>query len=168
MGYIVKAGESVDSALAARPRDPCPSDSLASQVTETVLAARVAADAEWAAAQGAAPVLARKMAEKIIGHAVDLDARVMADIAEQALHACRGRGATVALRVHPDDRASLEAAKPGWLARQDGPAEIVFVADDTVGRYGCVVETPAGRVDARLQTQLDVLERVLGAAKRGG
>jgi len=35
------------------------------------------------------------------------------------------------------------------------------VADASVGRNGCVVETPVGRLDARLQTQLDALERAL-------
>lgn len=167
MGYIVKATPVANSAKAVEPRDDHPSDLVAGQVTEVLLAARAAADAEWSAAKDAALILARKMAEKIIGHAVDLDARVMADIAEQALKASRCRGASVVLRVHADDLAALEQAGPGWLVRRDGPSEVRFVADETVGRYGCVVETAVGRVDARLATQLDVLERVLGVGKRG-
>jgi flagellar biosynthesis/type III secretory pathway protein FliH len=166
MGYIVKAPVG-DSATVVGPRDEHTSALAAAQVTEILLAARAAADAEWAAAKDAALILARKMAEKIIGRAVDLDARVMADIAEQALGASRCRGADVVLRVHADDLAALEQSMPRWLARKDAPAGIRFVVDETVGRYGCVVETPAGRVDARLATQLDVLERVLGACKRG-
>jgi flagellar biosynthesis/type III secretory pathway protein FliH len=35
------------------------------------------------------------------------------------------------------------------------------VADSAVGRYGCVVETPVGRLDARLDAQLDAMEKAL-------
>jgi flagellar biosynthesis/type III secretory pathway protein FliH len=35
------------------------------------------------------------------------------------------------------------------------------VDDPAIGRHGCVVETAVGRLDARLQTQLDALERAL-------
>jgi flagellar biosynthesis/type III secretory pathway protein FliH len=41
------------------------------------------------------------------------------------------------------------------------------MADEAVGRYGCVIETPHGRVDARLETQLAALERALGAVGEG-
>jgi flagellar biosynthesis/type III secretory pathway protein FliH len=166
MGYIVKAASVADSTMVV-PQDDRPSDSVAAKVTEILLAARAGADAEWAAAKDAALILARKMAEKIIGHAIDLDSRVMADIAEQALNASRCRGASVVLRVHPEDLAALEHARLDWLSHKEAPSAVRFVPDETVGRYGCVVETPAGRVDARLENQLDVLERVLGDCKRG-
>jgi flagellar biosynthesis/type III secretory pathway protein FliH len=72
------------------------------------------------------------------------------------------------LRVHPDDLAAVEDRRPRWLGGEESPGEVSLVADPSVGRYGCVVETPAGRLDARLKTQLDVLERVLvrGLASR--
>jgi hypothetical protein len=38
------------------------------------------------------------------------------------------------------------------------------VADEAVGRAGCVIETAVGRVDARLETQLAALERALTGA----
>jgi flagellar biosynthesis/type III secretory pathway protein FliH len=67
----------------------------------------------------------------------------------------------VVLRVHPDDIAAVEQTRPNWSQRIAAAAEVHLVADDSVGRNGCVVETPAGRLDARLQTQLDALERAL-------
>jgi flagellar biosynthesis/type III secretory pathway protein FliH len=131
-------------------------------VTEVLLAARAAADAERAAAKDVAVLLARKMAEKIVGHAVRVDPTVMTDIASQALLASRARGASVVLRVHPEDLAALEQSGPRLLDGEGAPSAVRMVADPSVGRCGCVVETPAGRVDARLATQLDILERVLG------
>ncbi len=160
MGYIVKAKLAADRAAHAQ----VDTDSLAAEVTEVLLAARIAAEAERAAAKNAAVTLARKMAEKIIGHAVDLDPTVMAGIASQALVASRARGASVVLRVHPDDLAAVAEGGSRWQTGKDSPTTIQIVADAAVGRYGCVVETPVGRVDARLRTQLDALERVLGGS----
>ncbi len=161
MGYIVKAAEAPGRSAGA-PAPPFPAHGDAAKVTEILLAARLLAEREHAAAMRAAPELARKMAERIVGHAVDLDPTVMADIASQALHASRARGSTVVLRVHPEDLAAVAERRPSWLGGEDSPAEVSLVADPSVGRYGCVVETAAGRLDARLQTQLDVLERALG------
>jgi hypothetical protein len=62
-------------------------------------------------------VLARKMAEKIVGRAVELDPSIMGEIAGQALAASRARGGAVVLRVHPDDLAAIEQTRAQWLQR---------------------------------------------------
>jgi flagellar assembly protein FliH len=165
MGYLVKAKQ---AAAAGQGRMTSATDQVAAEVTEVLLAARVAANAERAGAKDTALLLARKMAEKIVGHAVELDAQVMADISSQALLASRPRGSSIVLRVHPEDLAAALKAGPRWPTREDAPAEVRMVADASVGRYGCVVETPVGRVDARLATQLDLLERVLGGGSPRG
>jgi len=130
----------------------------AAEVTEILLSARRVADAELAAAKDVAVTLARKMAEKIVGHAVDVDPAVMADIVRQALNASRPRDSTIVLRVHPEDVPALEANRSRWL---EVSTAVRVLADATVERYGCVVDTPVGRIDARLATQLDVIERAL-------
>jgi flagellar assembly protein FliH len=63
--------------------------------------------------------------------------------------------------VHPEDLAAVEEARARWGA--NASLIVRLVADATVGRHGCVVETPVGRVDARLQAQLQALERALRA-----
>jgi len=160
MGHIVKAKQASERAANAH----FAADAAAAATSEVLLSARLAADAERAATKGIALVLARKMAERIIGHAVDFDPAVMADIASQAVEATQPGGSVLVLRVHPDDLRAVAERKPRWLAEDDAPAEVRIVADPSVDRYGCVVDTPVGRLDARLQTQLDVLERVLGVA----
>ena len=162
MGRIVKASQVEDLVGAASDCRGRTTDEVAAEVTGVLLAARVAADAERAAAKEVAVLLARKMAEKVVGHAVDVDGAVMADIARQALLASRARGASVVLKVHPDDLAAVESSGLGLGGGEGAASAIRFVADASVGRYGCVVETAAGRVDARLATQLDLLQRALG------
>jgi flagellar biosynthesis/type III secretory pathway protein FliH len=166
MGRIVKAKSLLPSSESVRENAadvPATVDreSALAEVTELLVSARVAAEAERSAAKDAALILARKMAEKIVGRAVALDPAVMGEIAGQALAASRARGGSVVLRVHPADLAAVEQTRAQWLPRIVAAADVRVVADDAVGRYGCVVETAVGRLDARLQTQLDALERAL-------
>jgi flagellar biosynthesis/type III secretory pathway protein FliH len=65
------------------------------------------------------------------------------------------------LRVHPDDWAAVEAARPALAARLAKAVELRLVVDAEVGRHGCVVESAAGRLDARLDTQLAALEKAV-------
>jgi flagellar biosynthesis/type III secretory pathway protein FliH len=172
MGRIVKADGLLLSSESAQKSAVDVSavvdrESALAEVTRLLVSARVEAEAERAAAKEAAPVLARKMAEKIIGRAVALDPAVMGEIAGQALAASRVRGGAVVLRVHPDDLAAVERTRPEWLARVAAGANVRVVADESVGRHGCVVETPVGRLDARLETQLDALESALRGSGLG-
>jgi flagellar biosynthesis/type III secretory pathway protein FliH len=165
MGRIVKtdALAAPVSSKAAVP-GPC-SDGVAAQVTEILVAARRAAEAERVAATDAALVLARKMAEKIVGRAVDLDPSVMRDIASHALVSCRPRSGPIVLRVHPDDRAAVESGRSRW-PQDISSLGVQLASDPTVGRSGCVIDTPVGRLDGRLATQLDALERALRTASK--
>jgi len=153
MGRIVKR------ALGDEP----PEATALEEAAAMLAAARAEANRELAAAKDAAVVLARRMAEKIVGSAVELDESLMRRIAAQALAAVKPNGAAVTLRVHPDDLAALEASRRQWLGEIATQADVRLVAHDGVGRYGCVVETAVGWLDARLQTQLDTLEAALRA-----
>src|SRR5262245_46202090 len=68
-------------------------------------AGRAEAEAMIARAEPAAVAIAAKMAEKIVGRAVDVDPAVMSDIAAEAVAACRTRAGAVTLRVHPEHLA---------------------------------------------------------------
>jgi flagellar biosynthesis/type III secretory pathway protein FliH len=107
--------------------------------------------------------LAARMAERIVGHAVELEPDALTAIAAQALAASRARAGLIKLRVNPDDRAALERdhARGRLLARFEGGVELEILADPAVGRGGCVVETATVRLDARLETQIAALERAV-------
>lgn len=163
MGRIVKS-----ATAAARPGvqgtstvETAGADSVAAEVTHLLVAARAEANADRLAAKDAAVVLARRMAEKIVGRAVEMEPEVMREIAAQALAATRPGKEPVVLRVHPEDLASLDESRGAWLARARTKADVRTVADASVGRHGCIVETADARLDARLDTQLEALERAL-------
>jgi flagellar biosynthesis/type III secretory pathway protein FliH len=133
--------------------------------TALQVAARAEAERVRVAALPAAQVLASRMAEKILARVIDVDPSAMVDIARQALEAARARAGVVTLRVHPDDWTAVEAARPVLAARLARAVELRLVSDAAVGRHGCVVDSPAGRLDARLESQLAALERVTFGAE---
>lgn len=131
------------------------------QVAATLAAAQAAATLRLESAKDAALMLARRMAEKIVGRAIDLDPSILGSIVAQALAASRGRSGTLVVRVNPDDLPKIQAQRADWLARVETLADVRVIGDVEVDRHGCIVETPVGRLDARLDTQLDALERAL-------
>jgi flagellar biosynthesis/type III secretory pathway protein FliH len=173
MGHILKAAcllpssKSAHGGASVSAPDLGDREAALAEVTGLLVAARVAAEEERASAKDAALVLARKMAEKIVGRAVELDPSILGEIVGQALAASRARVGAVVLRVHPDDLVAIEQTRAQWLRSIASTASVRVVADASVGRDGCVVETAVGRLDARLQTQLDALERAVRGAGIG-
>jgi flagellar biosynthesis/type III secretory pathway protein FliH len=125
-------------------------------------ASRTEAEAMLERARPAALAVAAKMAEKIVGRAVALEPAVMAEIAAEALAACRTRQGVVTLRVHPEHLDLLEERRAALAARLGGAASLAVAGDETVGRMGCVVDTPVGRVDASLPALLSQLTAAAG------
>jgi flagellar assembly protein FliH len=164
MGRLVKGGSAV-AAPPVAPADPRAVEDGLAEVTRLLVAARADAEQVRARSRDAAVVLARRMAEKVVGHALDLAPELMGDIAAQALAAARAKAGPVVLRVHPEDLPAVEASRTRWGT---GALVVKLVADGGVGRHGCVVETPVGRVDARLAAQLDALERALSRERKPG
>jgi flagellar biosynthesis/type III secretory pathway protein FliH len=135
------------------------------QVTECLVAARADAEQLRASAGDGALALAHRMAEKIVCQTIDQNPEVLGNILGEAMARSRIRGGAVVLRVHPDDLPSVEASRARWTARAETLDGIRVVVDDAVGRYGCVVETSVGRLDARLATQLQAFENALCKAR---
>lgn len=143
-------------------------DAAAAETLAVLMAARAEAAAALEAARPTALALAARMAAKIVGRAVDLAPAVLADIASEALRASRARAGRVILRVNPADHATLIAAKAELHAALIAGAELQVIPDEAVSRYGCIVDTPSGRLDARLETQLAVLEKALRGQRPHG
>jgi len=159
MGRIVKAGK-MEQARGVVPLAEN-RESAVAEAAALIIEARAAADAEYAAAKDAAVILARKMAERIVGRAVELSPAVMGEIVAQALASVRARPGAVVLRVHPEDLPAVDQSRTVWLGKLATTADVRLVADPKVGRHGCVLDLPGGRMDARLGSQLDALEKAL-------
>lgn len=71
------------------------------------------------------------------------------------------------IRVHPDDLHDLasDATVDAWLRRREDGQEIRIVADAAIELGGVVLRSPAGRLDARLETQVAALRSALAAVR---
>ena len=65
------------------------------------------------------------------------------------------------IRVHSDDLLTVRAHREDLYALVDSIRKVEIVEDRRVGRGGCIVETDAGTIDARIDTQLDEIRKLL-------
>lgn len=68
-----------------------------------------------------------------------------------------------AVKIHicPDDREQLEALLPQMLSQLAAAEHVELVDDVSIQRGGCVVEYGKGRIDARIESQLEQMIEML-------
>ena len=106
--------------------------------------------------------LAIKVAEKIIGREIGEQNAGLArtETITNALRAARHQE-MLTVRVNADDLPLLERMRDE-KANAFGRAQLIdFVADQTITSGGCIIESGSGTIDARIETQLRILETAL-------
>lgn len=117
-------------------------------------------DRRLARAEREVAAIALDVARTVLGRELTQDPAAVADLAARALAVARDRR-EVTLRVNPADAEAIRAAAgrlAAVLARAPG---LALREDPGLARGDAVVETEAGRVDARVETQLAALARAL-------
>lgn len=105
-------------------------------------------------------ILGLQIAKKVIGREVENGAVVQGVIAS-ALAQVPSKDKLV-IRLHPSDRMMLEELRNDPVQGHSLlPADATLMADNSVRKGGCVIETPIGTLDARLETQLQLIEQAL-------
>lgn len=64
----------------------------------------------------------------------------------------------VEVRVHPDDYGVATTAHPVWQSQKFGDWSVVVVPDAAITPGGCELRSDVGRVDARMETKLALLQ----------
>lgn len=59
------------------------------------------------------------------------------------------------IKIHPENLAILEEVSSSLISRRSGKQDIEIVADDSVDKFSCVLETSAGTIDTRVKIQLE-------------
>lgn len=110
--------------------------------------------------------LSIKLAEKIIGREVQQDEMTRGEIVLNALRQARQQE-MLTVRVNSGDLPLVEQMRERIDAF--GRAKYIdFIADQSVREGGCIIESQSGTIDARLETQLRILESTLLARVSGG
>jgi flagellar assembly protein FliH len=116
---------------------------------------RLMADAE-----GDLLALAHAIAEKIVKVRVQMDSEpVKENLAAAIRHVARASNLTVL--VNPADLEAAQTFTADLVRRIDGLEAIEALEDPAVGRGGCVVKYGVGRIDGRIETQLEQIARQL-------
>lgn len=92
--------------------------------------------------------------EKVIRHEAKTDSRVVMRMVKSCLRRLRDRD-EVTLRVNPDEVETVRAKRDELLKLAEGIKDLSIIDDRRVSHGGCVVESPSGDLDARIETQLD-------------
>lgn len=121
-------------------------------------AARIEKDAEKDMLE-----LAFRVAERVLGRAIEIEPEVVVDVVSQALEHARGRR-SVEVFVHPEDYPEVMKSLESLQTRIEG-ARLFIEPSEDVARGGCFIETEAGRIDAQLDVQLEAMRNVLVGAE---
>ena len=108
--------------------------------------------------------LAVRLAERIVGREIEKDDKTIIEIISTALQNARQQE-KLTVRVNPKDLPTIEKKTERFSS---GRIQFIdFVADPRVASSGCLIESEVGTIDARLETQLRVLERALLSQSEG-
>jgi len=113
------------------------------------------------------PNLIVLLTKKVIQRELLLEKSTIVGIVRAALERVAGNGREVTLRLNPKDAELLATHRGDVLEGLDKIQGILFESDPSISPGGCLVETPNGLVDARLETQLEEATRILEGGSEG-
>lgn len=97
---------------------------------------------------------------KIINREVSADPELILTIIKRSL-AYIGHREKMTLRVAPDDLEMASQRKDFWITVGERLEDLAIVADERIGRGGCIIESNSGLVDARLGVQFSELSELV-------
>ena len=103
------------------------------------------------------------LAKKVIASTLDVKPEKVVDTVTGALRGIVERERVIVL-VNPDDLELVREAMDGIRASLGGMDHCVVEAERRVGRGGCLVRTPVGDIDARVETKLERAAEVVASA----
>ena len=139
-------------------------DEAASKYTEIIATHSVKMEAKENEVAGQIRQLSLAIAKKIIGKELEFNPEAIVDMAKKHLQSIRQRR-EVYLRVCPTDLEHLREAKRELIDQLGRAKEIEIRSDDALTAGSMVIETEAGTIDARIETQMAVIEKVLMGKK---
>jgi len=105
--------------------------------------------------------LALGIARKILGRELATRPEAVVELVKEALAEKARQRREISLRINPEDMAVIREHRSALVEVLSRAKEISIREDPDVARFGVIIETDAGTIDAQLETQLDVIEGVL-------
>ena len=132
----------------------------AEKASQIMALARQQADEEFAAAERQVVELALAVASKVLGREVAENPTVILPIVKAALEKVQDQE-QITIRVHPECYELVLSARSELQAGLARANSVAVLADAALKGGDCIVETPYGTVDARIDTQLELVKAAL-------
>ena len=104
--------------------------------------------------------LAVMVAEHILEHEISDNSKIVVDQTRKAIGSL-DRDIIFKIHLHPENIEILESVKSKLINDSSVMKKVELIANTDVDQGGCILETSAGIVDARLKTQLERVRQVL-------
>ena len=106
------------------------------------------------------------IAEKVVHHQVVLNGATIRETIIKAIQLATEKR-SILLKINPEEFDYIDRLRPELFQRFNGLESIEVVSNPSVRRGGCLLETPFGDVDARMETQLEMIRQCLEEAYTG-
>ena len=103
------------------------------------------------------------VAQKVIHRSIESDDTAIEGTVLSALKLAAEKSKTT-LRVNPEDCDYVEELRPEFFAAVKELKALTVTSDPSITRGGCLLESPYGDVDARIETQLEKIHQCLEQA----
>jgi flagellar assembly protein FliH len=110
--------------------------------------------------------LGMKTAERILGHALNEDPSIFSSIVKQVLKEAR-EYRDIQIHIHPSKYSYLLSEKEELQTLFPNEVQLYVYPNDELPLDGCLIESPQGRIDASVDTQLNEIRRQLQAILEG-
>ncbi len=128
------------------------------ELSEKILEAGVAKEKVMKEAEPEIVRMVMEIAEKVIGR--EMERGGIVPLVKKAIGQAVGR--KIQIRVHPHDYETLKGHEADLVSALDQTQSITLKEDEEIPAGGCVLESELGTVDAKLETQLKAIRKVLG------
>ena len=104
--------------------------------------------------------LAVEIAHKVILRKIEEDDEIILDVTKQALNNLIDRE-KFTIRLNPKDVEIMKREKVRLMQEVDGIKKMTLIEDESIVRGGCYIETDSSEVDARIDKQLEIIDKTL-------
>ncbi len=110
--------------------------------------------------------LALDIARQVVKAEVTQNPEVVRQVISNAIRRITDKD-NVRIRVSVADAPRVKEMREDLLEITDGLRHLEIVDDRRIGEGGCVIETNAGTIDAKIETQFAEVARALGVGENG-
>ena len=139
---------------------------MRAEVDEIITRIAAAREALWAQQETQMVGLALDIARQVVKTEVTQNPEVVRALIANALRRITDKD-NIRVRVSVADAPRVKEIRQDLMEMVDGLRNLEILDDRRVGTGGCVIETNAGTIDAKIETQLAEVARALGVAENG-